>query len=227
MNKSYWEIVERGAETRIREVRGEGRTYEEARDEAIAHLESVVSPHLKRLEELRTDAFRDRGRLPDLKVWDGFQMVVAAKNRKRAMELVGFNRHSFEVQFSEAEADSDWWYRLARQEGVWKKIPDEFGMGFLPAMTYPEAESILDRELESHQEMPVEDLRRLPTEEITRDGTASTGTVYTINVTVWRLRANVFVVAGCLLDDLNLVGPIWKRIEVIPTESIDSQQEGF
>lgn len=213
MDSTYWEFVGSGVDTRIREVRGEGKRYEEARDEAIAHLESLVKPYLKRLEELRTGAFRERSRLPELKVWDSDRRLVSAESKNRAMELVGLNRHSFEQQFSEAEADCDWWYGVGRQEGVWKKIPEEFGMSFLPGTTYPEAESILGRELASYEEMPVEDLHRLVSEEIKRDGTGSTGIRYEMTVTVRSLGANMFVVVGCLHDDLNLVGPISKRIE--------------
>ncbi len=186
-SKTSWKVIHDGAGTRVCEVKtGEGKTYDQAKQEAIAHLESEAQPYLDRLAELKADAFRDRGRFPELKVWEGPRARVAAKTKKRAIELLRCGRSHFESWY-ELAAGGDWWYPYAREERVWVRREDGRGFytqDFVKTLTDEEHDNLLGVAFAPYRQMTFSDLEPLVGQEMASQGCTPAGAFYSMRVSI-------------------------------------------
>jgi hypothetical protein len=196
MKKIGWKVLGTESDRRVAEVRGDetGDTlssYEEAKKEAVRCLREHVEPYLRRIEELEQDRFAVLGALPPCKAWHRrgdylrSTTVVTAKTKKRAIELLGWSRFSFDFDFS--EAGGDWWYHLANEEAIWIEEQDEQGRGTgvsLKPVSRDEAKRILEQHLLPYRTMSAEDLVSRLGEDSKATSLSSQGTPYRIKLKV-------------------------------------------
>jgi hypothetical protein len=185
--KTSWKVVKNGVNTVVYEIRGnEGQTYAQSQQEAVAHLESLARPYLERLEALRADEFLERGRLPDLQVWENSRLRVAAKTKKRAMELLRCSRDSFDSCYVVLN-DGNWWYSFAREERVWARQRDRHGLlteWHVKVLTEEEVETLLKAAFAPYKRMAFSELERLVDEEVLSQGVTPAGAPYSLRVAI-------------------------------------------
>ena len=168
MAKRTWMVVEDGPDTRIMECRrtddnqDELVTYEEAKAQAVQILEHYVAPALNRIEELKQDEFQKRGQLPSFKVWESKDLLVAARTKKRAMELTYETRYGFNLSFKQVgDPSSDWWYPYAQDESIWEVVRDDRGLTtgeYRKVLGQDEAMAIIHDELAHYESLPMSQL---------------------------------------------------------------------
>lgn len=211
--KTTWEVIGTGAETRIHEVPGNnGKTYEDAKKEAIDRLEEIVRPYVTRLIGLGTDIFREQGRLPELKVCVSNTRLVSAKTKIRAVELLGCSRYDFDQGFCGAAPQDDWWYTFAREEGAWVRRRDKNGMRTGEYTELPRREDIdtlLDAALADYMRMPFTLLEPLEGERQTIE--RCRGKAYLITITVERWDERTFHVAAEIDSVWPMIKSIWRH----------------
>jgi hypothetical protein len=194
MKSAGWKVVDSGPDTRIAEFRMENPhntliSYEEAKAAALQRLKEHVTPYLARIEELEQDAFAEAGALPPLKAWRchyGSKAVVTAKTKKRAMELTRETRYTFDSSWY--ECGGDWWYHLAREEGVWIEEQDDRKQGtgvYYKPLGREEAEQILEPYIWPYRTMDIDELLALVGQTSTATG-VSHGTPYKVTTEVER-----------------------------------------
>ena len=186
-------MVDSGPDTRVAEFRVEypGDTvmaYEEAKAAALQRLRDHVAPYLARIEELEQDVFGETGALPPFRAWrkwSGVRAVVIAKTKKRATELTRASRYSFDSRWH--ECSDDWWYHLAREEGVWIEEQDDRKQGtgvFYKPLGREEAEQILEPYISPYRTMGIDELLAQVGQTSTATGVSSHGTPYKIKTEV-------------------------------------------
>ena len=161
-----WQVVGDGPETRINECRRSKDEqvvkYEDAKTEALNRLESFVAPYLERIEQLKRDEFRERGKLPQFKAWSGSGRLVVAKSQRRAADLLRETVYDFKNWHE--QATGDWWYQYATEESVW--IADHDAQvrrlgSFTKALSENEARSLLREEVAKYEAMPLRQLMEM------------------------------------------------------------------
>ena len=209
MKKIGWKVLGTESDRRVAEVRADevGDTlssYDEAKREAIQSLWEHAEPYLRRIHELEEDRFRVVGALPPCKAWRSRSKLVTAKTKKRAIELLGWSRYSFDSDFSEAAGD--WWYCHASEEAVWIEEQDERGRGtgvYLQPVERDEADRILEEHLSPYRTMSSEDLLSRVGEESKATGLSSQGTPYRVTLTVQKWQPDTVQIEARLDDGLN------------------------
>jgi hypothetical protein len=208
--KTSWEVIKHSVDTRISEVRGEdGLNYEQAKQEAIAYLESETKRYLDRLAELQADVLYDRGRFPELKVWEGPKKLVAAKTKKRAMELLRYNRYDFNSSYVAVD-DGDWWYSFAREERVWARRRDERGLHtgeYVKLITEEEHDSLLIAAFAPYKKLPFSDLEPLVGQEVLSQGCTPAGAPYSMRVAIEWYAESCIKINIQVEDDWGVVRP--------------------
>jgi len=199
--KTTWEVIGNGPDTRVWERRlqpGDKKTtYEEAKQTALRDLEDHVRPYLKRIDELKSDEFRQRGMFPKMKAWHSNYVRVIAKTKKRAAEMMKESRYSFNLDYSESVGDS--WYPYAADESVWiitRKAEDD-SIQHQRALPSEEAEALLRKELAEFEVMPLcELLEKVGNKEV-REVECSKGLPVRVEVKVnrygWDDGSNIYV----------------------------------
>ncbi len=166
MKKKIWMVTGSVPYTRIMECRpnehNQGMTYDEAKSQAVQILEDYVAPALNRIEELKQDEFQKRGQLPTLKIWESHRYLVAAKTKKRALELTRESCYGFDKSFDQVtDSDSDWWYPYAQEESIWGAVRDERGRTtgeYQRMLDRDEAMAIIHEELAKYETLPMAQL---------------------------------------------------------------------
>ena len=168
MAKRTWMVVDDGPDTRIMECRrtdnnqDELVTYEEAKAQAVQILEDHVAPALNRIEELKQDEFQKRGQLPSFKVWESKDLLVAARTKKRAMELTNESRYGFNLSFKQVtDSSTDWWYPYAQEESIWEVLRNDRGWTtgeYRKILGQDEAMAIIHEELAKYETLPIAQL---------------------------------------------------------------------
>ena len=232
MIKTTWMTIGTEAELRIAEFRvGPNantlrKTYQQAKEESLHELRTHISPYLERIHELEADHFQDKGRLPQLKAWSYGPYLVFAKTKKRAAELVGKSRCSFNACFT--EADGDWWYEYAGEEGLWRK--DENGV-HRRALGRELATSLRNAAMEPYLSMPLNVLRQLAGQTVRSQGVSVHGTSYTVEIEIGTLQWGSISIYGDISDDLDWINRFFRcesRIVTTVTEAAANwQKEGF
>jgi hypothetical protein len=188
---STWKVVGNGPETRINECRRSKDEqvvkYDDAKTEALDFLESFVAPYLERIEQLKRDEFRERGKLPQFKAWSGSGRLVVAKSQRRAAELMREYVHGFKRHYE--QENGDWWYQYATEESVWIKDHDEQGrrMGrFTKALLWDEAQSLLREEIVKYETMPLRQLMEMVGSDKVIERVCSDGLSVSLNIEIRR-----------------------------------------
>ena len=198
-NEKSWKVLGANEDIRIAECRIHNPnetsvSYEEAKATALHMLKEHVAPYLARIAELEQDHFAKSGALPPFRVWKrsyGVEPVIAAKTKKRAMELVRESRYSFEFDWH--ECGGGWWNHLAQEEGVWIEKRDDLKHGtgiFYRPLAQEEAEQILETHISPYRTMDIEVLLGQVGQTSTATGVSSEGTPYTITTEVRRSSFN-------------------------------------
>lgn len=215
-------------------------TYVEARDSAIKQLQEHVQPYLDKIAELQNDSFKVPNRLPTCKAW--FQRhstgvktsvcrVVAAKTKKRAIELAGISRYEFDNAFDDCLGN--WWFHLAQEEGIWVSDYNsalEEKEKFVRPLSSVEACIIAEEMKERCRTIPFDGLLSMLGEEIVEEGESTLGTPYTVRVHIFpnesetRVRVNIDVT-----DDLYHGGRFYETLnrEIPSLAEVDWVKEGF
>ena len=234
MKKTGWKVLGSESDMRIAEFQVTSSnenvsSYDNAKATALRTLREHIEPYLRRIDTLEQDQFRTTGSLPRYKAWRSPRCVVTAKTKKRAIEIFGWSRYSFDSEFSEPEAEGDWWYSLATKEAFWIEVKDDNGVGighYLQPVLHEIADKLLEDHLLPYKTMSL-DLSQFDQPVVTQ-GITTQGTPYTITTTISESTCNEDSVAvfSCLED---LAGCRAVRYIEIPKESvmIDWKMEGF
>jgi hypothetical protein len=233
MKKIGWKVLGTESDRRVAEVRADevGDTlssYDEAKREAIQSLWEHAEPYLRRIQELEQDRFQVLGALPLCKAWRSRTKLVTAKTKKRAIELLGRSRYSFDADFS--EAGGDWWYHLAGEEAVWIEEQDERGKGtgvYLQPVERDEADRVLEEQLSQYRTLTGETLVSRIGEKVEATGVSSQGTPYRITTTVRRYewQPDTVQLEARLDDGLDGGCRTWKWIDRKLPEVLTSMPE--
>lgn len=191
-NRTTWKVVGDGADIWVAEVRVDDPqeavvSYADAKAAALQKLREHVEPYLARIDELEEDQFLEMGAVPSYRAWVRSydpKIIVAAKTKKRAVELANTTRYSFDADWR--ECGGEWWYRLAHEEGIWFEEQDErkWGTGkFYRPIEYEESHHILEQHIAAYLTIDVLDLlKQVGASSVT--GVSSHGTAYTIKTKV-------------------------------------------
>ena len=232
MKTTTWTTIGSEAELRIAQFRVQSddptMTYHAAKEDALLRLRSHIAPYLERIHELETDLFMLRGQLPQLKAWSYGPYFVIARTKKRAAELTGKSRHSFNSCFS--EEDGDWWYEYAGEEGLWRE--DEFGV-YRRTLGRELATSLLNAAMEPYLSMPLSKLQQLVRQNVSSEGVSVHGTPYTVEIQIGHVSwgepcVSIFGSIQDGLDWINRVNRFETRTLLIASDSAsDWRKEGF
>lgn len=214
MVKKTWMVTGSGPDTRIMECRPTEHnqerlvSYAEARAQAVQILEDYVAPSLNRIKELKQDEFRERGKLPTLKVWESNRYLVAARTKKRAIELTQESRYGFDQSFSRVtDSESDWWYRYAAEESLWSEVRDERNRPtgeYRKLLLRVEAMAIIHEELARYEALSIARLANMVghEERIERVCTAGLPIQVVIKVCQYAWEPSVIRVEGEIKDSV-------------------------
>ena len=238
-NKTTWDVVGWDADVRIIEARATEydvtvKSYEEAKKIALEKLRSHIRPYLARIEELESDQFLKKGAMPPMRIWRsqyGKRLVVTAKTKKRAAELVDETKHGFNTYWYEHFGDP--WCDLAQREAVWVPQCDANGATtdkFQRCLMRDEAMEILREYARPYRDVDPRELLPLLGNKRTDKGTTEDGVAYEITTEAWRDHYNsaVMTVQFRICDGS---GIIWIPPIVFerdfPKESVAWKDEGF
>lgn len=209
--KTGWKVIGDDAERRIAELKATDEnknllSYEQAKRIALEELRDEVRPYLKRIEELERDVFQTTGALPPLKAWVRWTrntLVVTAKSKVRARELLQLSRNRFDDDWS--ECDGDWWYHLAHNESIWVEERDANGRNtgkFYQSLSQDEVAAILDAHAAPYHTMRITRLLDMVGEDRIESGASTAGTPYKITTSVRQYSwDNSTIHVDCEIDD--------------------------